>query len=517
MGACVFRWALPACLLFSMLLTGCISSKPLDVAKPPSSDSGAVVLRIVSDGYHGHRDFTRFVLAARIRRDGASAGSGPSRVRLVRERGATNSSVVLGGVVAPGLYYLEGLETGQESYPFKEDALRFEVKAGGTSFLGTLVYYGGGEVPQHVPLDAASRESFEQSFPAIFGTLSAKRELMLPVSSGLPDALRSVSALKRYAQASDQWAQLENGDFAAPGRLGTVLYRKQGSSRRVVLDVGDWREVLAVSAFMGGLLVAGEEGLLRFSADGGATWRAMPSPGRGMIRAVRPLTQGGVMAIVRTGDRWSAHATQDAFAGGWREVAEFSFEESRGADDPLVSRAGGTQKRDLPDPDWQPLPRVVGVANGVGLMRTDGAYRLVDPSGQVRSALAGPVADLKATRDGLLSIRKWRAVGMSLSADEGMTWSDLRLLPSTLAVAFQDRRTYFAIAAASADGLRRQYATYVTRDGGETWSQSGTSPVEPGQAVRLWVTTEGALQIEVETGDVLQSVDAGARWTTLPE
>lgn len=505
--------------LFAML-AGCVSTRPIDETTPPPNESGVVALKVVSDGYYGAGDLTRFIVSARVRRDAAWTTSGASRVRLARGRAATHSSVTLGGVVEPGVYSLVSLELTQGQYSFEDDALRFEVRPGATTLLGTLIFHGRGLSLKRLPGDAASLDAVEQSFPTLLGNQAVKRELVLQVSSTLPDARPLTSELKKNVRLADDWFQLENGDFAAPGRLGTVLYRQQGSSRRRVIDVGDWREVLSVASLHKGLLVAGEEGLLRLSPDGGATWQALSPPARGLIRAVRSTGQDSVAAVVRTDARWAVYVTSDVFSGAWRRVAEFTFE-------------------NLPAGDEQRMPWAVQVPNGFGLMHMRGVYRHVDLTGkiresslqfpdiptrrhldqigQMRETTKGQVQSLTATRDGLLQLKKHQAVGTSVSADDGMSWSDLKLPYGTLVVALQDRRTFYAIATSPGNELVQQFATYVSHDAGASWGRSGPSPVGPGQALRFWATSEGTLQIELADGDVLQSLDAGSTWARLSD
>lgn len=495
-------------------LTACASNLPVDERRTIPPGQGAILLRLVTDGQLKRvpdqtepADFADDVLSAVVVRTGPKQST--HRVRLMRLNGTTHSSVVMAGFAEPGQYHVAWIEDRDDAFILDPELLKFEVTANTLSLLGTLVVEKVAEQLTdvgHVPADVEAEKIAIGAVPALWPLGQAGR-IALP-TNGRPRLLASQERARRFKagmQPLPVVEQLGTGEFASRGRLGKFYLRPRRRSRAVAIDSGTWGELTSVCRYRGGLVVAGEDGLLRFSSDDGQRWAPMPSPMPGLIRLVLPLRDGGLVAVVRYGPTWSVHVADDPWRTGWRKTAEFTFRESRNV-------------------AW-PAELVLAVGEKVGVMHRAGSFALVEPrSGQVvRSKHEVPVTTLNpvgsvfvtglsATPDGLLTMRARRVGIVTLvSADEGRTWTDLNLPRSLVAFTLRDRRVGHAIGVPDGGG---QYELLTTRDAGATWVRSGQVPFDPAQVVRLDVDrVDGALLAQLRNDRVMRSMDEGINWT----
>lgn len=487
-------------------LVGCASSSPIDVKKPIPSGQGAVFLKLLTDG-RGDPDFADWVVSAVVYRVGEAASNESRRVRLMRSHDATHSSALLCGLVASGRYFLGLVETEREgrreTFHLEPELLQFDVMSGLVTLLGTLLVQAVRDPLtslKYLRPEADMSRSPESAF-STWGSATRAKPFFTPLPTAkLETASQGADEFKSRSVPARSGEQLPNGDFVSGSRLGRYFVRKRGSSRWQPVDVGAWGEVLSVRRHGDGLLVAGEDGLLRSSTDEGSSWKALPPPGPGLIRVAQTLRDGRVVALVRNAAQWSVHLTDDLASDAWHKLAGFAFEELPG--------------------DHQPLPMLVSVGDKLGLMLSNGSFCLVNPqSGQVtQSPGFARVNALASTPDGLLVMRAYRSGNVTLASyDEGLTWIDVALPRSTIASAFKDKRTAYAVAALAGAVTTPQFGIFVSRDGALTWSRTGTSAVEPDKIAGLSIDRlDGALLLQLRDGAVMRSADEGAAWKREP-
>ena len=153
--------------------------------------------------------------------------------------------------------------------------------------------------------EADMSRSPESAF-STWGSATRAKPFLTPLpTTKLEAASQGADDFKNRSVPSRSGEQLPNGDFVSGSRLGRHFVRKRGSSRWQPVDVGVWGEVLSVRRHGDGLLVAGEDGLLRSSTDEGSSWKDLPPPGPGLIRVAQALRDGRVVALVRNAAQWS--------------------------------------------------------------------------------------------------------------------------------------------------------------------------------------------------------------------
>lgn len=496
-------------------LAGCISSKPLDEVSTVQSlnGQGAAVLRIAYDRNPERGDTETNIISVRVSR---VDGGGRHRARLVRSSYGTYFTSTMGGVLEPGtysMYVVEMLWEGEKrSLRLTENDLQFEVRPNSISVVGTLVIDRGGANAVYLPPQTdAVAPWVSQAFP-LAEKPGVKTDYAPNVSTKLPTPNDGGAELKRRAQATASWVQLPNGNFAAPGRLGTVLHRHRTSSKAETIDVGTWSTVLFVGGVDNGVVVAGEEGLLRFSADGRSGWRQLRGPARGAIHAIQAFGSGKVAAMVRSGDRWHVFVTGDLFSGQWQELVGFSFQSADG------SRASdGSFSLHLQRQTPLVIPFVVSAPDKLGIVQFDGAYQVVDlRSGKLVTGSLGPlVREISATREGTVVVKSKGSAGLVVSADGGASWQAMNPPTAAVLTATKDYQTHYAIVSESAGGQISGFSLQGSRDGGASWARAGAVPLRLGQAERLWILAN-TLQIETSDGGVLESSDEGKTWGRLP-
>ncbi len=497
-------------------LSGCIRSKPLEEGATQHSlkGQGAAVLRVAYDRNPERGDTETNIIAVRVNR---VSGEGRHRARLVRSAHGNYFTATLGGALEPGTYsayVVEMLWEGQKrSLRLAEGSLLFDVRADSVSVLGTLVISRDDADVAYLPPEGDAAEQWVgQAFP--LAEMSATKLDYAPkVAVKIPTPRDGGAELKKRAQATAGWVQLPNGDFMAPGRLGTVLHRHRTSSRKETIDVGAWGTVLFVGALKSGVVAAGEDGLLRFSADGRSGWRQLRGPGRGAIHAVQAFADSKVAAIVRSGDRWAVFVTDDVFGGQWRELTAFSFDAS-------VDLQAHVAPAPAPAAPSRPrfVPIAVATPDKLGIVQYYGAYRIVDlKSGSVvANSMGSFVLEVATPADGTIAVRTRGPVSANQSVDGGASWETVQTPPSTVLAATKNRQTHYAIVSELIGGQISRFSMRVSRDGGATWTQTGTVPIRLGQAEKLWASPANTLQIETIDEGVLESLDEGKTWVRLP-
>lgn len=270
-------------------------------------------------------------------------------------------------------------------------------------------------------------------------------------------------ALCRSTDGGKTWRRLGDGIrstltavHASAGQMW--LAGTEGTLICADLAAGTWASrTLAGGADLRGLARAGSRGwavgrggTVVTTADGGATWSAVPSPCRDDLEAVAAPTARTVVVAGRGGT-----LSTSADAGvTWRSIAAT-------ADDLLC---------------------------------------LSFPDG--RNGWAGGGAAFGETRAEVLH-----------TTDGGLTWrtSDLSVWGRVRSLWFDDARVgWAAVEDWGIDGDRPQGALLATTDGGETWVRQATTAAV---LLAVRVAEDGAGWACGERGAVLQTADGGLTWT----
>jgi photosystem II stability/assembly factor-like uncharacterized protein len=423
---------------------------------------------------------------------------------LRRTQDMTNSTAVFSGLVAPGRYTMTQANGmfGNITYtfPLQGRLSTFEVKPGRVTLLGTLLVQplaGRGFVVGYLAPEAELTQTFETLFPAMAVQTRGQASLTFDPSPVLTRSAALAPAFRELTRAQNDLFMGPDGSLLAGSRMGRVMWRPAASPAWKTLQIDTWKEVLSVRPFRGGLLAAGEEGLLRHSTDEGKTWQALTPPAPGLIAVAEPLSNGKVMALVRRGMFWSAHISDNVTTGTWREVARFDQQNSM----------------NLP---WQ-KPIVLSRSDRVGVMMANGEYRVVDGLTEKLEQHATGVStfDADVLPDGMLVVGGGNVVRTTLvSTDGGKSWTDLNTSRFMTALAFASPTTAYAVAPLNPGVFAGDYSLLVTRDRGKTWAVSGVVPGGvPHQVRKLLVDRgDGSLLAFLNNGKSLRSTDGGKTW-----
>lgn len=489
------------------LLAGCVTAPPpISVERKLTGQEGAVVFKFITNGSTVN-DPAETLSSITLKRElapGAKETSQDATV-LSRTRAVTNTTAVFSGMVAPGRYrvlHATG-NMGNTIYTFPMASMlsEFEVKRGEVSLLGTLVVEpleGSRFTVGYVPPNAELTETFEALFPALAQQTHGHVANTFAPSPELRRRELLAPQVRKFTRAHNGLKVGADGAVLAGGKMGRIIWHKPGATHWQALELETWKEVLSVRMYRGGLLAAGEEGLLRYSSDEGKTWQSLTPPDRGLIAAAEPLPNGKVIALVRRDSEWTAYASDDPMAGAWRKIGAFE------------------QERSLNVP-WQ-TPIALTSGSGVGILMPNGVFQVVDGDRETIDRRSTGVSTFGAQvmPDGLLVVRGGTMTASTLvSADGGKTWTDLNVSRFVQAITFADPRTAYAIAPVDAGLFPGKFALMVSRDGAKTWTQAGEVPGGLPNAARglFYNRTDSSLLAFMQNGQVLRSTDEGKTWT----
>jgi hypothetical protein len=435
----------------------------------------------------------------------AARAVAPRSFELNRSGLSTNSTLVLSGLLPPGRYIITHmvgrLANVTYTFPLGGQLPPFEVKARAATLLGTImVQPGAGNQFQlgYVAPDREFQETFEQLFPALAAQvrdstpLSFDRTELLARRAALAPGFRlRFSALNGLTQSAD-------GTLYAGTRTGIGLMRRPNDQRWRAIDVGSWREIMAVRPYRDGLLVAGEEGLLKYSSDEGRRWTALKSPDNGLIYGLEPLPGGLVLAVTRYKGLWTVYRSANVLDGVWQKLAEFEGERSINV-------------------TWA-SPRMVASGNRIGIMMPNGTYHLIDGQSGTVEKFPGAlsVLSLSAMPDGRLVQRGTALTSKTITSEDfGRTWSDVNIGRFAGSVVFKDRNTLYAVAPLDPGVTAGAFGFMVSRDGGQNWTQSGVTPGGMPQAVQELMIdrVDGSVLAVLSNTSVLRSRDEGKTWS----
>lgn len=500
-------------LCFTMaLLAGCATTPPpISSEQKLTGQEGAVVFRLITNA-GAATDPAETLSSITLKRDiapGAQAVPEDTAI-LTRTREMTSSTAVFSGMVAPGRYrvsHAAGFSGNiTYTYPLGGRLSPFEVKKGQVSLLGTLLVQpleGSRFVVGYVAPEAELTRTYESLFPALAEQTRGQPVNSFESSTELSQSALRAQAFRLMTTAYNGLQASADGTLLAGSKMGRVIWRKSGERRWRALQIDTWKEVLSVRPYRNGLLAAGEEGLLRYTADEGKTWQALTPPAPGLIAAAEPLSNGKVLALVRRGVVWGAYVSEDPIAGNWRKLASFEQERSLNV-------------------SWQNAITLVG-NNRAGVLMPNGEFLVVDGNTETLERRSTGVSTFNAQvlPDGMMVMQGGIMTRTTLiSTDGGKVWTDLDTSRFIVNITFANRNTAYAIAPAEPPTLfspARVWVLTVSRDGAKTWTKSGGLPngaTLPDQVRQLFVDpADGALLAFMKNGQVYRSTDEGATWS----
>ena len=470
-----------------------------------TQQQGAVVLKLIDDSRDGEASELRWLKQINLYRQVNPGEDGPRIGGILRrDNPAAHSTYLYSDVLKPGTYAFRNVigsfGSTHYTYPLDKFLSTFEVKPGQVTMVGTLVIHpNGGTRFQvgYVPPGPELQQTMDDLYPVMAAQMKGK-----PVNTlhSPPLLERDKQLAQSFKRAPSQWNGLDQtaeGDFLGGAKLGKVLWRKAGESRWRELDTGAWGEVLSARPYRGGLLAAGEEGLLRLSRDEGVNWTALTPPEHAVIAGVLPLANGKVLAVSHRDRQWNTWVSDDVERGQWRKLGSFM------QDVWLGGRPAVTV--------WQDT-LVAAMPNGKVHIVGETSTRVMD--------IGAVTVDIAALADGTLVSRSAASIASMTtmtSRDGGKTWTDLGT-SGFKAIALKDAQTGYAVARVESGAMAGKYALMTSRDGGRSWTPTGEDPGPSDRdGVRRMAVdrSNGALLAFLKEGTVVQSRDEGKSWQAL--
>ncbi|WP_047217648.1 WD40/YVTN/BNR-like repeat-containing protein [Delftia lacustris] len=489
--------------LAALLLSGC-ATRPIEPTQTLNGTEGAVVLKLITAGT-GELDPADTLSDLAIRRvlNPGEEATGQDSAVLLRRRTTTLSTAVFSGMVRPGRYTLVQLSGGRGNmsyyYPLSQRFGTFEVRQGEVTLLGTLVMHpttGRGFVTGYVAPEADMMATVKELYPALARQTQGRPALGFDPDSRLAAQAGLMPRIKMLASTWNGLNQSADGEFLAGSKLGKVLWRKADSSRWQELEIGTLREVAFVRRWKGGLLAAGEEGLLALSDGQGQNWKMLNPPDNAFIAVAQPLPDGRIAAFVRRDRVWTAYAGSGTDTIVWQKLGSF--------DDSMSLNIGWKRSMAIALPDR------------AGIVLPNGEMHLYDGQSLHRRATGQSTLAIQGQPNGSIVARVATvATSTLISRDGGTTWSDTGLGRFALTQAFKDATTGYALTAINPGLFPGPYGLMTTRDGGKTWVHTGESPGLAGKLAVLEMAVDrrdGSLRAFLPDNAIVRSTDEGATW-----
>ena len=512
-----FRQIGSVCLaaVVALVLAGCVTTPaPIKAEQTLDGTEGAVVVKLI--GKNGSVWDTIETLSSLSLFNTRTLAPGEhynayDNVTLTRTNALTNSTVIFSGMVRPGTYRITHAAGFRGSitytFPFQQtpNLSEFDVKTGQITMLGTLLVQpleGNRFVIGYIAPDEEFRATVRQLYPVLAEQAKAR-----PVNTFWPSAQlnKNIEFGRRIARIHTGWNSVHqdaDGTYLSGGKMGSVVMRKPGENQWRLLNVGALAEVRSVYRVNGGLLAAGEEGLLRYSQDDGRTWAKLTPPDPGLIEAAVPLKSGKILALGRRDGLWTMYVSDSLENINWRKLNSFK-------DGASLNIA------------WLPA-MCFAWRDGVGVMMPNGDFyeadgergtaTLVNTGPTTSEAYVMPNGTLFKTAGNLGSSRY-------TSSDQGKTWSEVKFPRFSFRAATNDANTIYTIAAIDPGFYPGPYGLKTSRDGGKTWVHTGTFPGDdPVETLQLAVDrVDSSLLAFMTRGRIMRSSDEGKTWSMVAD
>lgn len=495
--------------LATLVLAAC-AIKPIGPGDTLKPDEGAFVFKVITDTTRGD---SLLYLIDTVEMQSEDGPNEPIFIAGTGQRDATTpESMTFSGKLKPGRYkFVRGRHHAAPANIFDPRNLlmdmghlgSFNVRAGEVTRLGTLILHPIGEVAPtrsftgytianmgygYVPPDAEMQKSLEQYYPALAEQAKTRASNGFNLTPDLNLAAELALNYKKSSRYINSIWQDERGNFFVGKSMGNVLLKQAGRPGWRQVDVGSWRGVHSVKPYGSGLIAGGEEGLLKFSSDGGNAWTDLVLPAWGHVEHIEVVHGNRVAVVIRRGSTWRVFVSEDARSGEWKHLGALPMERAISIYPPfspsyvrhgntLVVGGGGQFKMHIMD-------------LGSGNVET-----LPNPAPMVHQ--------INAQANGSLVMRGsvLKYVSM-LSDDGGKTWRELK--PRGL-VAFKDpSNAYF---------VYDMHVAY-SRDGGNKWVYQDNASWKEGEVREFQVDrSDQSLLVFLYDGAIHRSRDEGATWT----
>ena len=382
------------------------------------------------------------------------------------------------------------------SFPLQQLPASFEVQPGAVVMLGTLILQPGADRRfsfQYVAAGEETRASVRMLFPQLVESQPGQVFRTVDLATSVPADAPQAQAFRRRSLVVGGLWQSNQGDLCIGGKMGTARWRKAGEERWRVLDLGSWSEVRCLRRYLKGLVAGGEDGLLKYSADEGRTWRALTPPAPGLISTLLMLPSGRTVAFCQVDSEWQAFVSPDLLAGTWQRVAALRLNNNR-------------------------IPSVFVRGKQMVFVEPSGATHLLDAETlqvEQRETSSGELLAVSPGGDAMVRLRTGWTLSHEISSDLGQTWRDLRLPGNSAVVALKDANALYAYLQPEMTGsLFAKPARFVaSRDGGASWT-AGSWPAGLLDLAQLAVDpVGGAVLAFAGDGRLWRSRDDGNSWS----
>jgi len=473
-------------LLSSLLvLSGCVhtETRSRDLESP---EDGALVMRYLLNAYPNAIRQQGEMLVEAV---GQQNRSIPTQYRLTDTREATTLSTLVLATLPAGTYRLVGACTENllcaDRYKFN---MTFTIRPGQLTDLGVVVSSRTNGDSYGSPVEPEVTSAVVQKLAPALKPLLQTPILTWNQASSDTESQRFERA-KRESVGVYSMQALDQGAFLY-GSINGVVYRWTPGQAPVGHDIGRRVSVESVLATPSGRWLAGGElGVLRESADQGATWHSVSGNlPFGVITSLGSW-QGKVIATL-TEDRFVSLYSASEGDSKWTLLARHAQDVSIW--DPMLMPAKSTVIGD----------QLVTTVPGHKLATLD----LRNGKSEIRD-LPHHAGTFSVVADGVL--RSKCDKGVCESRDLGKTWQSAKPSPLFPAPAFRDANHGVAI---NGELFAETFIAY-TNDGGATWINA--MPINP-HVNQLFYNRQGnRVYAASQTGEFWESVDDGRHWKQL--
>lgn len=542
-------------LLFNASVTASNAAEP--TSERPSSfsdDKGLVALRIVTNT-------AAIDLAVGFSNKWGSLNvehSDGTRAQLIAENDdGRRSTQIFAGLIPEGRYQITGLVAGQgglgRSVSLKDQGMTFEVRREHITNLGTLIYQPIGnrettvlrypstdDVQRFLRTNFSGLSELSAGRP-VLGWLDVEQNTSGKVASGsvivvsnsatmgivgtitmgvmqaisdragatasiaewheTTDAAARLSLAKQSTYALNNIQELPSGEIIAGTNLGQIVFLHPERGWKSV-DIGDPREITAISATdADSIIIGGEEGLMLSSANGGRTWKAKTSPvPDGLIMHIgRHADELLVVTLYR--NELLVHSQKDKEGAAWDELRRIPI-----AQPSLVI-------------NWPSLQGLAAIQNQ--------KYLVMVPGGQVHTfdfesrewksyPAPGWSREVRTQGADRVYTSQTSRAPHAFTTDGGATWTPYSntcagIYTWALSVAAVSRDELYMLCFGTGMFVGST-SLHKTSNGGNDWTE--LIKEMPVIASQMYATKNVVLYIDL-TGSVYASKDAGSTWSKI--